>query len=124
MVAAPVTVRLPFTESFAHGEVVPIPTFELLVITKADEDALSASLDVPIANLPSIFESNQCFKFVPASESVIARYGVDDATCSDQFGVVDPIPTFPAKYAFPVVVAPPEIVRPPACNPFPIVEEA
>lgn len=34
------------------------------------------------------------------------------------------MPTFDPKYALPVVVAPPEIVRPPACVPLPIVEEA
>jgi hypothetical protein len=39
-------------------------------------------------------------------------------------GVVEPTPTDPLKYAFPVVVAPPEMVRPPFCAPLPIVEEA
>ena len=37
-------------------------------------------------------------------------------------GVVVPIPTSPTKYALPVVVAAPEIVRPSV--PLPIVEEA
>ena len=37
---------------------------------------------------------------------------------------VAPTPMVPAKYAFPVVVAPPETVRPPACAPLPMVEEA
>ena len=31
---------------------------------------------------------------------------------------------FPPKYAFPVVVAPPDTVRPPVCVPLPMVEEA
>jgi hypothetical protein len=39
-------------------------------------------------------------------------------------GEVVPMPTFEAKYALRVVVAPPETVRPPACVPLPIVEEA
>jgi hypothetical protein len=39
-------------------------------------------------------------------------------------GLWVPMPTLEAKYAFPVVVAPPETVRPPACVPPPIVEEA
>ncbi len=39
-------------------------------------------------------------------------------------GVVVPMPRLPAMYAFPVVVAPPEMVRPPACAPEPMVEEA
>ncbi len=39
-------------------------------------------------------------------------------------GLVVPIPTFPAKYAFPVVVAPPDTVRPVVCPPAPIVDEA
>ena len=39
-------------------------------------------------------------------------------------GVVEPTPTDPAKYAFPVVVAPPEMVSPPVWEPLPIVEEA
>ena len=39
-------------------------------------------------------------------------------------GVVVPIPTLPATYALPVVVAPPEIVSPVACPPAPIVEDA
>jgi hypothetical protein len=39
-------------------------------------------------------------------------------------GVLVPIPTFEAKYALRVVVAPPEIVRPPAWVPLPIVDEA
>ena len=34
------------------------------------------------------------------------------------------ISTCPAKYALPVVVAPPEMVRPVVCVPPPIVEEA
>ena len=39
-------------------------------------------------------------------------------------GLAVPIPTFPAKYAFPVVVAPPLIVNPVVCPPAPMVEEA
>ena len=39
-------------------------------------------------------------------------------------GEVDAIPTLLPKYALPVVVAPPEMVRPPACVPSPMVEEA
>ena len=46
------------------------------------------------------------------------------ATCNDSVGFVVPIPTFPAKYALPVVVAPPEMVRPVVCVPLPIVVEA
>jgi hypothetical protein len=38
-------------------------------------------------------------------------------------GVLVPIPTLLAKYAFPVVVAPPFTVRPPVCVPLPIVVE-
>ena len=39
-------------------------------------------------------------------------------------GAVLAIPTFPAKYALPVVVAPPEMVSPSACVPDPTVDEA
>ena len=42
-----------------------------------------------------MFEISQCFWFVPAFVSVSARYGVVDATCSVQFGVVVPIPKLP-----------------------------
>ncbi len=34
------------------------------------------------------------------------------------------MPTLPAMYAFPVVVAPPKMVSPPPCAPLPMVEEA
>ena len=43
---------------------------------------------------------------------------------NSEVGAVTPIPTFLEKYALPVVVAPPYIVRPPACVPFPIVDDA
>ena len=39
-------------------------------------------------------------------------------------GVVVPTPRFPAMYELPVVVAPPEIVRPAACVPAPMVLDA
>src|SRR3989344_2813508 len=39
-------------------------------------------------------------------------------------GAAVPMPTLPAKYAFPVVVAPPRIVSPPVCAPLPMVEDA
>jgi hypothetical protein len=48
----------------------------------------------------------------------------DPFTESARHGVVVPTPIFPAKYAFPVVVAPPLIVSPVACPPAPIVVEA
>ncbi len=39
-------------------------------------------------------------------------------------GDVVPIPTLPPKYAFPVVVAPPDMVSPPFWLPLPMVDEA
>ena len=39
-------------------------------------------------------------------------------------GDVVPIEIFPPKYELPVVVAPPDIVRPPACVPSPMVDDA
>ena len=39
-------------------------------------------------------------------------------------GDVVPIPIVPAKYALPVVVAPPEMVSPPFWLPLPMVEDA
>ena len=44
---------------------------------------------------------------------------------SSENGVVDPIDSdVPPKYAFPVVVAPPLIVRPVSAVPFPMVDDA
>ena len=64
------------------------------------------------------------FPFEPALITVVPpRYELP-LTSSLLVGVVVPIPTFPPKYAIPVVVAPPETVRPPACVPLPIVEDA
>ena len=70
--------------------VVPIPTFPLWSITKRDEVAESASLEVPSENLPSTFERSQCLLFVDASVSVSAIYGEVDATWKSQYGVVVP----------------------------------
>ena len=44
--------------------------------------------------MPSMADKSQCLAFVGASESVRDKYGVDEATESDQFGVVVPMPTF------------------------------
>lgn len=49
---------------------------------------------------------------------------LEELILSSDMGLVVPTPTFPAKYALPVVVAPPEMVRPPACVPSPMVELA
>ena len=63
---------------------------------KYEEVAFRASDDVPMLNTPSTLDKIQCLASVPALVSVMARYGAVPATWRFQFGVVVPIPTFPA----------------------------
>src|SRR3989344_6697009 len=58
--------------------------------------------------------------YVPAPVPIV----IVPLTSNLDDGLVVPMPTFPPKYAFPVVVAPPKIVSPVACPPAPIVEDA
>jgi hypothetical protein len=73
----PVTVNPELNVDVAEELKVNAPEF---AIDNLLEVALSASLLVPIVNNPSIFDSSQCFKLVPALESVIAIAGVTEAT--------------------------------------------
>ena len=90
-------VPVPLTSRNPAMVVVPVPAiakFPPFEIVKYVEVAESASLDVPILKMPSMADKSQCLAFVGASESVRDKYGVDEATESDQFGVVVPMPTF------------------------------
>ena len=90
---AKVLVPEPFTLSACVKVVVPL--IPLVSIEKEVEVEFSESEDVPILNIPSIFEKSQCLRFVPFPVPVIAKYGVALATCSVQFGVVVPNPMLP-----------------------------
>ena len=69
--------------------------------------------------------------FGPVTSNVATSVGnanveVARTTCKAYGDVLAPLPmpSLPATYEFPVVVAPPLIVSPPACPPLPIVDEA
>ena len=80
------------------GLTVPMPTLPPFAIVKYVEVEVNESDEVPILNVPSMFERSQCLALVPSDGFVIAKYGVDDATCRDQFGVVVPMPKLPEIY--------------------------
>ena len=51
-----------------------------------------ASVEVPMENIPLLLPMSQCLAFTAASVSVMAMYGVMEATFSVQFGDVVPMP--------------------------------
>ena len=61
------------------------------------EVALKVSVDVPMVNVPLLLPSMKCLLFVPASVSVMAMYGVMEATERVQLGVVVPRPKLPPE---------------------------
>jgi hypothetical protein len=102
----------PATESAAKGEVVPIPTNPLEFHTpfdgkKALLDTVSAVVDAYVNIEANVVEV--AVKYEP----IILLPSMSPPTDSLCPGDVVPIPILEAKYAFPVVVAPPDIVRPP-----------
>ena len=59
------------------------------------EGVPKVSVDVPMVNVPPLLPKSQCLLLRVASVSVIAMYGVMEATERVQFGVVVPMPTLP-----------------------------
>lgn len=68
------------------------PVFEIDTYVEVE---VRASEEVPILNVPSILEISQCLASNGPLVSVIAKYGVVEAICNVQFGVVVPNPRLP-----------------------------
>lgn len=82
------------------------------------EPVLATAKSVVVENTPAVLVVDARAKRRLLVELAVA------STESCAHGEVVPIPTLFAKYATPVVVAPPEMVRPPARVPLPMVVEA
>lgn len=147
----PKNVEVAFVEVAKSAEITGVEVPVMRVPSK-DSSALFDSVEalvppLPTGNMPETWDVNDaCPESVPNERQLLAtakqpfkmfrppfaETNVDVAVVKFAIllteksvpGVVVPMPTFPPKYALPVVVEPPEIVNPPAAVPSPIVEEA